>query len=234
MSNTEDIGNTENTNTWIKEHEDQLKILKDKAKCYRLLHESNNLSIYEFIFDIENIDIFCNCINTIIFIILGIINCENQTILILIAAIINLINIIITSLIKVNNCSGISKEDRLHSIWWDKFARNIQIELNKSANDKTNSLNFLSECHNEYEKLTQTSPQIKNSTIKNVKKFLKNSTENSLNNTESDNIPIEYTEGEEYLKFIELKKKIDIELCGTHERDITPYKTFIENLNTTV
>jgi hypothetical protein len=55
---------------------------------------------------------------------------------------------------------------RVSSIAWDKFARNIKIELSKDPSERTDAGQFTKLCRNEYDRLMETSPPIEDDIIK--------------------------------------------------------------------
>ena len=55
---------------------------------------------------------------------------------------------------------------RVASVAWDKFARNIKIELSKDPAERTEPVQFTKLCRNEYDRLMETSPPIDDDIIK--------------------------------------------------------------------
>jgi hypothetical protein len=53
-----------------------------------------------------------------------------------------------------------SEAHRVSSVGWDKYSRNIRVELGKSPEERTDSTQFLKVCRYEYDRLIETSPII--------------------------------------------------------------------------
>ena len=56
--------------------------------------------------------------------------------------------------------SELNEAHRVSSIAWDKFARNIRIELSKHPDERTDAKTFLKICRQEFDRLMETSPGI--------------------------------------------------------------------------
>ncbi len=63
-----------------------------------------------------------------------------------------------------------SESHRISSISWDKFARNIRIELAKIPTERMEAGHFLKLCRHEYDRLMETSPPISNEIIEEFKR----------------------------------------------------------------
>ena len=62
---------------------------------------------------------------------------------------------------------------RISAILWDKYARNIRIELARAPNERMDARNFMKLCRNELDHLMETAPLIGQKTIKQFKaKFM--------------------------------------------------------------
>jgi len=61
--------------------------------------------------------------------------------------------------------SELNEAHRVSSISWDKFSRNIRIELSKHPNERTDAKTFIKVCRQEYDRLMETSPDITESVI---------------------------------------------------------------------
>lgn len=62
--------------------------------------------------------------------------------------------------------SELNESHRISSISWDKFARNIRIELAKDPDERMDAGQFLKICRSEFDRLMETSPNIDEKTIK--------------------------------------------------------------------
>jgi hypothetical protein len=67
---------------------------------------------------------------------------------------------ILTTVQQYLKISELSEGHRVSAISWDKFARNIRIELSKSILDRTDAALFIKTCRLEFDRLMETSPAI--------------------------------------------------------------------------
>lgn len=84
-------------------------------------------------------------------------------------AVIGSINIfigILTTVQQYLKIGELNEAYRVASIAWDKFARNIKIELSKDPSERTDAGQFTKLCRNEYDRLMETSPPIEDDIIK--------------------------------------------------------------------
>jgi hypothetical protein len=83
-------------------------------------------------------------------------------------AVIGTINIMIGILTTIQQYLKISENNEAHrvaSIAWDKFARNIRIELAKKPEERDKAGHFIKSCRLEFDRLMETSPSIDEKTI---------------------------------------------------------------------
>jgi hypothetical protein len=83
-------------------------------------------------------------------------------------AIIGSINIfigILTTIQQYLKISELNEAHRVSAISWDKFARNIRIELAKKPAERENAGHFLKQCRQEFDRLMETSPSINDNVI---------------------------------------------------------------------
>mgnify|MGYP001374047158 CR=1 FL=1 len=78
---------------------------------------------------------------------------------------INIIVGILTTIQQYLKISELNEAHRVSSIAWDKFARNIKIELSKHPNERVEAKIFLKVCRQEFDRLMETSPDIRESVI---------------------------------------------------------------------
>jgi len=84
-------------------------------------------------------------------------------------AVIGSINIfigILTTVQQYLKIGELNEAYRVASIAWDKFARNIKIELSKDPSERTDAGQFTKLCRNEYDRLMETSPPIEDDIVK--------------------------------------------------------------------
>jgi len=67
----------------------------------------------------------------------------------------------------------LTEAHRVSSISWDKFARNIRIELAKPPEERMDAGTFLKVCRNEFDRMMETSPIIRQEVIDEFKKTFK-------------------------------------------------------------
>lgn len=87
-------------------------------------------------------------------------------------AIIGSINILVGILTTIQQYLKVSEKNEAHrvsSIAWDKFARNVRIELAKKPEERDKAGHFIKACRLEFDRLMETSPSIDNSTVKEFK-----------------------------------------------------------------
>ena len=72
---------------------------------------------------------------------------------------------ILTTIQQYLKISELNEAHRVSAIAWDKFARNIRIELSKHPDERTDAKTFLKVCRQEFDRLMETSPDIKEKII---------------------------------------------------------------------
>uniref|UniRef100_A0A6C0DQD7 SMODS and SLOG-associating 2TM effector domain-containing protein n=1 Tax=viral metagenome TaxID=1070528 RepID=A0A6C0DQD7_9ZZZZ len=72
---------------------------------------------------------------------------------------------ILTTVQQYLKISELNEAHRVASISWDKFARNIRIELSKEPCERTDAGQFIKYCRQEFDRLMETSPSISKSII---------------------------------------------------------------------
>ncbi len=145
---------------WREEHEKILIEWADKAMCYRWLH-SRSFAIYSRQYAWYTIPVI------IISTITGVGNFaqdrfppEYATMGVLIVGALNIIAGIIGTIQQFLKISQYMESHRVSSISWDKFYRNIKIELAKHPSERFPANNMLKISKEEYDRLMETSPDI--------------------------------------------------------------------------
>lgn len=91
-------------------------------------------------------------------------------------AIIGTVNIFVGILTTVQQYLKVSEKNESHrvsSIAWDKFARNVRIELAKKPEERDKAGHFIKACRQEFDRLMETSPTIDDTTVKEFKRKFK-------------------------------------------------------------
>lgn len=78
---------------------------------------------------------------------------------------INILVGIITTISQYLKISQLSEAHRVSSISWDKYARNIRIELAKAPEERIDAAQFMKITRNEFDRLMETSPMIQTEII---------------------------------------------------------------------
>ena len=97
---------------------------------------------------------------------------------------------ILTTIQQYLKISELNESHRVSSIAWDKFSRNIRIELAKKPDERLDAGTFLKHCRDEYDRLMETSPSIPDSMIKEFKrKFINTKDQNIKKRVEKLKLP---------------------------------------------
>lgn len=151
---------------WTPEHESILVDWADKALCYWWLHSKshNNYSRLNTWFTIPVI---------IMSTLTGTANFAQTRVPIdyvgLFTAIVGTINLftgILTTIQQFLKIGELNESHRVSSIAWGKFSRNIKMELSKSPHERTPVMQMLKHAKEEFDRLTETSPNLSEKVIK--------------------------------------------------------------------
>ena len=151
---------------WTPEHESILVDWADKALCYRWLHSKshNNYNRLNTWFTIPVI---------IMSTLTGTANFAQNRVPIdyvgLFTAIVGTINLlagILTTVQQFLKIGELNESHRVSSIAWGKFSRNIKMELAKSPQERTPVMQMLKHAKEEFDRLTETSPNLSEKVIK--------------------------------------------------------------------
>ena len=168
---------TENTLVdveWTPDHENILIEWADKAVCYRWLHAKSHANYSR-----------ANAWYTIPVIIMSTITGTanfaqerfSEDIKPYIAMIIGGVNIfagILTTIAQYLKVSELNEAHRVSSISWDKFYRNIKVELAKAPKERIPVLQMLKIAKEEYDRLMETSPAVSESVTDQFRKTFEN------------------------------------------------------------
>ena len=174
LDNEESDFNLEYENMeWKEYHENILVDWADKALCYRWLH-SKSSSKYIRLRNLYTIPviILSTLTGTANFAIERVPEQYQGYCQITIGSL-NIIAGIITTVSQFLKINELSEAHRVSSISWDKFYRNIRVELVKCPKDRINVGYLIKSCKDEYDRLMETCPTIDVNIIKEFNKTFK-------------------------------------------------------------
>jgi hypothetical protein len=154
---------------WSVEHEHILAEWADKAMCYRWLHTRSN-SLY------ANLNAWYTIPCIIISTLAGTANFAQtriptsyQPLFTMVVGGINILGGIIGTIQQFLKITQLNEAHRVSSIAWDKFYRNVKIELAKHPNERIAVTHMLKMSKEEFDRLMETSPVIPDKIIKEFK-----------------------------------------------------------------
>jgi hypothetical protein len=145
---------------WTPDHETILVEWADKAMCYRWLHTRAN-AMY------NTLNAFYTVPVIIISTLTGTANFAQdrvpsnyQGLFVMIVGGFNILAGIISTIQQFLKITQLNESHRVSSIAWDKFYRNIKIELAKHPNERMTATQMIKMSKEEYDRLMETSPNI--------------------------------------------------------------------------
>jgi hypothetical protein len=160
---------------WTVEHEQILIEWADKAMCYRWLHSRSNM-LYSTLNAWYTIPVI------VISTLTGTANFAQervplayQSYYVMIVGGFNILAGIITTIQQFLKITQLNEAHRVSSIAWDKFYRNIKIEIAKHPNERIHATQMLKLCKEEFDRLMETSPVIPEKIITLFKESFKKS-----------------------------------------------------------
>lgn len=162
---------------WTTEHEDILIEWADKAMCYRWLHSKSN-SLYSSLNAWYTIPVI------IISTLTGTANfaqtrvpIDYQNYFAMVVGGFNILGGIISTIQQFLKITQLNESHRVSGIAWDKFYRNVKIELAKHPSERIQPGQMLKMSKEEFDRLMETSPTIPDKIIKLFKSSFKNNKE---------------------------------------------------------
>lgn len=166
---------TNDSSDWTPEHEKILVEWADKAMCYRWLHSRSTVLF-------SNLNAWYTIPVIIISTLTGTANfaqtrvpLEYQNFFAMGVGAFNILGAIITTIQQFLKITQLNESHRVSSIAWDKFYRNVKIELAKHPHERMHVIQLLKICKEEFDRLMETSPIIPDKIISAFKKSFKNS-----------------------------------------------------------
>ena len=158
---------------WTVEHESILIEWADKAMCYRWLH-SKSTSLYASLNAWYTIP--CIIISTLA----GTANFAQQRVpeqyqglFTMVVGGVNILGGIISTIQQFLKITQLNEAHRVSSIAWDKFYRNVKIELAKHPKERMHVSQMIKICKEEFDRLMETSPIIPDKIINEFKRAFK-------------------------------------------------------------
>jgi hypothetical protein len=158
---------------WTIEHEKILTEWGDKAMCYKWLHSKAN-NMY------SNLNAWYTIPVIIISTLTGTANFAQERVpvayqnyFVMIVGAFNITAGIITTIQQFLKITQLNEAHRVSSISWDKFYRNIKIELAKHPSERMAVNQMIKMCKEEYDRLMEISPNVPENIIKEFSKNFK-------------------------------------------------------------
>jgi hypothetical protein len=214
---------------WTPDHETILIEWADKAMCYRWLH-THAFSMYSTLNAWYTVPVI------IISTLTGTANfaqdrvpTDYQGIFVMFVGAFNILAGIITTIQQFLKITQLNESHRVSSIAWDKFYRNIKIELAKHPNERIQVTQMIKMSKEEYDRLMETSPNIPDKIVALFKESFEKSenydeiikpeicdalvsTEKSKNSWSSpENMVLQLKEHEKEIEMIANKERLKIE-----------------------
>jgi hypothetical protein len=165
-----DVTSFSNHHCWTPEHEVILTEWADKAMCYRWLHTKSN-ALYSYLNALYTIPVI------IISTLTGTANfaqqrvpAQYQPLFMMVVGGFNLLGGIVTTIQQFLKITQLNEAHRVSSIAWDKFYRNIKIELAKHPMERIEVKHMIKMCKEEFDRLMETSPNIPENIVYQFKK----------------------------------------------------------------
>jgi len=163
MSDKPTVEKTNSTHAlteWTVEHEDILIEWADKAMCFRWLHSKANVMF-------SSLNTWYTIPVIVISTLTGTANfaqdrvpAQYQNLFSMVVGGFNILAGIITTIQQFLKVTQLNEAHRVSSIAWDKFYRNIKIELSKHPDERTDVSHMIKMCKEEFDRLMETSPII--------------------------------------------------------------------------
>ena len=154
---------------WTLEHEQILVEWADKAMCYRWLHSRSNVMY-------SSLNAWYTIPVIIISTLTGTANFAQERVpikyqgfFVMLVGGFNILAGIITTIQQFLKITQLNEAHRVSSIAWDKFYRNIKIELAKHPDERMNVTQMIKICKEEFDRLMETSPNIPDKIIRGFK-----------------------------------------------------------------
>ena len=170
-----DLDKSSNTVEWTPEHEKLLIEWGDKAMCYRWLHAKANAMF-------STLNTWYTIPVIVISTLTGTANfaqervpLQYQSFFVMIVGGFNILAGIITTIQQFLKITQLNEAHRVSSIAWDKFYRNIKVEVAKHPHERMEVKQMVKLCKEEFDRLMETCPSIPEKIIQDFKVAFKES-----------------------------------------------------------
>ena len=147
--------------SWSTYHEEILIDWADKAKCYKWLHDRShkNYKCMNTWFTIPVI-ILSTGTGTANFAQYRLEDGEAKSYSPLAIGLVNIFTGILTTIQQFLKVNELNEAHRVSSVGWDKFYRNVKVEMSKHPDEREHVSIIIKTCKEEYDRLIETSPDI--------------------------------------------------------------------------
>ena len=162
---------------WTIEHEDILIEWADKAMCFRWLHSRAHALYSKLNYNYTIPVIVISTLTGTANFAQDRVPVAYQGYFVMIVGGFNILAGIITTIQQFLKITQLNEAHRVSGIAWDKFYRNIKIELTRHPDERIHVNQMLKMCKEEFDRLMETSPNIPDEIIDEFKKKFKDSLE---------------------------------------------------------
>ena len=178
--NLDEKTDIQSNHTWITAEETYLKKLSEKALCYKLMHNRAYKKYYMLnIWFSLPIIILSTITGSISFI--SNVSLNEKDLITYISGSVNLIVALLEALTNYFTFGKLVESHRLSSLYWDKYILKIKTELIKPRTDRSNMIEFLKYCNDEYEKIEDLSPNFSDDIIRWMNDYIESGIEEEYN-----------------------------------------------------
>ena len=160
---------------WTTDHEDILIEWADKAMCFRWLHSRAHALYSKLNYNYTIPVIVISTLTGTANFAQNRVPLEYQGYFVMVVGGFNILAGIITTIQQFLKITQLNESHRVSGIAWDKFYRNIKIELTRHPDERINVNQMLKMCKEEFDRMMETSPVIPDEIIAEFKKTIKNS-----------------------------------------------------------
>jgi hypothetical protein len=160
---------------WTTDHEDILIEWADKAMCFRWLHSRAHALYSKLNYNYTIPVIVISTLTGTANFAQNRVPLEYQGYFVMVVGGFNILAGIITTIQQFLKITQLNESHRVSGIAWDKFYRNIKIELTRHPDERINVNQMLKMCKEEFDRMMETSPVIPDEIIAEFKKTFKNS-----------------------------------------------------------